>query len=631
VSVKNLLGMFQPEFRRDRELSQQARVPTEQRLQEDTGPVVGTIAANLEKVGNKAETILNEAKRLALVRRIPVPESATEVRAAVERQDPDSQGLFITFELYRSAYEYTQQQDNALPPQILDGLTGDPLTDSQTIRKTLLQRVEGINAEQAALLGNQILILYVLKLLQKGPDAVDTVEHTAGKQPPGTEVPALLKNLGLSIAAAKIYAGLNEQLVKDAFEELAGQVLPKVDIEAGRKALAELPMFQAALTGRRPQDYQTIVTFAEAFLSRQTENGWESWQVAPELQQMMEWARESGRLLGRYDARSVTSNEAPDDNPIRLQDIGSIDLNTTATGGRSGRAIDRLKPPETYITDVYQRVVDELNKAVDGMGYLLAQAISVDDLCCLLKWFDAIGPQPTGMIRTLMEAAQNATRKLSQLEIPSGRVNLSVSRVIHQEAMLLLHDLHEGIFKKMKSWLQVEPQKWSSLFETCPLLDELVEYLVFSLEQLEATLVSLLDRWLGYLEDQTARFTHKTEVVGNEFKLRFFMSTINTYLQFGLDGGICPDTPSEPMRIAGAVERILGGLAPDVALPVGDGDPYSTLQSPPLVLSNGITIPSVPGASAGISPSDLSSPLEAAEEVCKSGIVSQNLVPFPRG
>jgi hypothetical protein len=625
MSVNSFLGRFDPKFRRERELVQSAPTRTP-RQTEDPVPAIEAMSDNFMKVGDKAEKILAEAHRLSLVRRIPVPESAEDVRAAVERQDPDSVGLFITFELYRTAYEYLQRSANSLPPEILDEMTGDPLTDSKTIKNKILQNVEGITADQAALLGNQILILFVLKLLQKGTDSVDTVEHTAGKQPPGTEVPALLKNLGMSIAAAKIYAGLNEELVKEAIAELADDVLPEPDVNEGRRLLAELPMFQAALKGRRPQDYQTIVTFAEAFLERQTEPGWESWLVAPELQEMMDCARQSGTMLTRYSRPGRVSNDAPENSLVQLQDLINVDVELSGGGSeRTGTRLDKLKGPADYTQDVYQKVLDELNQAVDGMGYLLAQTIDVDDLCCLLKFFDATGPKPVQSIRTFMEVAQNATRKLSQLQVPSARLNLSMSSVIHQQALLMLQDLQETILKKFKEWLQTDQSKWNAMFESCGLLDELVEYLVFALEQLEATLVSLLDRWLGYLEDKTNRLTQKTDVVGNQFKLRFFMSTIDTYLQFGLEGGICPDTPSEPTRIAGAVERILNGLAPTVALPVGEGDPYSTLQSPPVVLSNGITIPSAPGSSAGVTP------LEAAEEACKSGIIPQNLVPFPRG
>src|SRR3990167_5481486 len=183
---------FRPEFRRERRL-QQIPPPKPPPLP-DPGQVAATTAENYQKVADKAARLLAEAIRLAIVRRVPIDPAATEVSTAAQRQDPTSQGQFITFDLYQRSYTYLQQEQQALSVEVLDSLTGDPVADHQAITKHIRRVTDNLTEEAAALLGNQVVILFVLKLLQLGYDSIEGGQQSATKAPPALEVPVIALN-----------------------------------------------------------------------------------------------------------------------------------------------------------------------------------------------------------------------------------------------------------------------------------------------------------------------------------------------------------------------------------------------------------------------------------------------------
>lgn len=609
---------FDPRFFRERRLSTDPPGGVVQPPDVDTAPAVVELRKNYRKVATKAEKILDEAVRLAITRRIPVTD-APDIEAAVARQDPDSQGQFISFDLYRRAYEYLQAREHALPLEILDELHGDPTTDRRRVSRRIRESVDDLTTEAADLLGDQIVTLFVLKLLQYGMDALGDGAQSATKQPSTAELPVVAAQLALSIVAQQVYAGINEQKATDAIQELnPGVPIPQASLTAAKKALAESGLFQSALLQRRPSDFQLIYGYAEAFLERQTDAGWETWQLAPELRGAVTRTRETALLLDRYPDRPDTRASVEPNDPLKFTtQILSADIDIT-----TGTPVT----PSPQVMALYERALRGTNLGIDKLGHVLGDTLNRDDLCCFLKWATDIGPKPLGLVRRLLDTAQNAVRKLNNLRQPSFNAQLSVSTLIHQRAMLLLQDVMETVLKRVQTWLKTDTDKWGELFASCRLIDELMEYVTLSLEQLEQALVSLLNRYLGYVEDQESRLGAKIDATGNQKRLRLLMTTIDQFQKFGgAEGGICPETPAEPLQLATAVERILQNLGPAIALPVGEGDPFSTLQSPPVRLSTGITMPGPPCATAGRTPLDL------AHDLCRNGHVRQNLVPFPRG
>lgn len=614
--VDALTKQFNPFFRRDRMLQQEPASGTPQSAPPDTVTRTQTVRENFTKVETKARGILDEAERLAVTRSIPVPTDATTVRAAVQRQDPESQGLRITFDLYRKAYDYIQREGQALPLSVLDELNGDPATDRVRVARRIREITDDITVEAAELLGDQIVTLFVLKLLQLGMDSLSDGAQSATKAPPGLELPVIALQIATSVAAQQLYTGLNEDQARAALEQLGADVpIPALNLQAAREQLAKTPLFQTALLQRRPNDYRVIFDFTQAFLNRQTEPGWETWQLTPELHGLVESCVQAGTQLDRYATIEPRERATLDDPMSALQQAVSIDVQIT-----DGQTLQ----PSNVMLDLYQRNLDSINVAVDQMAYLLGDTLSVQDLCCILKWAGALGDQPIRLVRTLLDIEQN-----TQLNLPltsaSANVQLSFSAIMHQQAMMLLHDLEETVVQRVKAWLGQTPERWQSLFESCKLIDELIEFVLRSIESLEAHLLSFLNKWLGHIEDREARLNTKLDQAGQQKRIRFLMLTLDQYLEFGVEGGICPDTPGEPVQIAQAAERVLSNVGPAIELPSIGGSPYETLTTPPLRLSTDVVMPSPPGATAG------QTLLELAQGVCRSGDVSQNIVEFPRG
>lgn len=618
--VDLLKRRFEQRFFRERELTLDAAEGIEATQPQDTRPEAREIAQNYSDVADKAEAILNETVQLAIVRRVPVID-APEVASAVIRQDPESNGEFITFDLYRKAYEYQQREGTALPVEVLDELTGDVVTDRRRTARRLRELVDDISTEAAELLGDQIVTLFVLKLLQLGMDAISDGAQTATKQPSGAEVGVVAFQIAVSALAQQLYAGLNEERAEESLEELrdSNQPFPEPVMQEARSFLQNSTLFQTALLQRRPSDFQLIVSYVEAFLDRQREPGWETWQLAPELRNAMSWARESASMLRRYPSRqSRTATETPDDTFGSVESSVRLDVELGSSN---------VPQPDPAVLAMYNRGVNALNRGVDRVAYVLSDILDRTGLCCFLKWAGEVGERPVRLLRSVITGAPNALKKLNQTQFPVFNVELSLSTLVHQRAMLLLQDLQGTAMVKIREWMLVDTDRWGELFAGCKLIDELFEFVLLSLEQLEAALLSLLNRYLGFIEDQEVRLDAKVNLVGNQKRLRFQMLMIDQFLEFGVEGGICPDTPVEPMQIATAAERIINNVGPTVALPVpiGQGNRFQTLQSPPVELSTGITVPGVAGASSGATVLDL------AREACQSGIVRQNLVPFPRG
>lgn len=610
---------FDPKFRRDRRLEQEPPPAVPSTKPVDTTPEIREIRDNYQKVAKKAQMIQQEAFKLAIVRNIPVPNTAPDVQVAVRRQDESSGGLFITFDLYRKSYEYLQRQSRVLNIGDLDSLTGDFSTDSRLIQSRVRERVDNITAETAQLLGDQILILFTLHMLMLGQNSSETAKQTAPKLYPGSEQPAHNLQWALSLAALLAQTNITQEQAKQAIEELGG-IPPTPDTAGANALLGKSRLFQGALLQKRDADYRLIVNFAHSFLDKQLDPGWDGWQLAPELREIESLCEESADLLSRYDRPgSTTSNEAPA-NPLEqiAQMTGLGD--TPGTNGAQAR-------PE--VVNLYGTGLEMLNKQVDQLGYLLGTDLSTDDLCCYLKWLTELGPEGAQAIKTGLSLAQNLSNV--KFQIPELQYDQlpSLSTLIHQEAMLLLQDLEDTIVEKISEWLRTDiDSKWVELFQQCGLIDITIEYLMQGIEAIEELLISKLEQYLSRLEARQQRHQKKLNKVGNQKNIRSINLVIDQWQEFGgASGGICPETASEPTQIASAAERVLSGLGPEVVLPTEalDGDRFSVLSSPPLVLDNGIQIPAPPGASAGSTLQD------AAQEVCRSGAVRQNLVPFPRG
>lgn len=604
------------EFRRDRRIELSAAGSPPAQPKKDARPRIAKQRQNFIDVSDKALSILAAASKLAITRSVPVPDDATDVRAAVLRQDEASGGIRITFDLYRRSLDYLRRERNALPPTILDDLTGDLVTDQKRLSIRIKAETEGVDEETARLLASQIVILVVLKLLQLGVDSIEGGVQSATKQPSGTEVAIIAANLAVSIAAQQIYAGMTEDDIKDALEELGGQMPPVGDMTTAKEALSQMPLFQAGLTALNPTDHRIIVDFVRAFINRQEEPGWETWQLADDLAEQAEWAQDSANALERY---------VPD-NPEEPEASANVEL---SLGGILNLEADiSINPADTVPSDdvsaVYDRALGAVNVQVDRLGQVLGYRPDISDICCFFNWLETLDASVMKTMRNLVDVFQKSLRRIDdQLNVGQFSGNLSMSTTIHQSIMLLLNDVNDRIVSKFKDWFTRDTDRWSELAQ-CRLIDELLEYMVSALEYLENMFVSFLDRYLGYIEDQEQKFGKRLNVVAQQKHIRTIMSLFDQFAEFSRQsGGICLE--EDPTQLAGAVQSVLDNLGPPVAIPTGTGNPFTSIESPPLVLSNGVVIPAPAGQQAG------TTVLEAAQEACRLGLVNQNLIPFPRG
>lgn len=619
ADVKNLTERPDIKFRREREFKLTAEGSPDPQPAVDRREEVKTLQQNFIDVSTKARKIHAEASKLAITRSIPVPERARDVRAAVLRQDEPSGGIRITFDLYQRSIDYLRRERNALPPTILDELTGDFVTDQKHLTTRIREITEDVGEDLARLLGSQIIILFILKLLQLGMDAVEGGAQSATKEPKGAAIGVVVANLALSIAAQQLYAGMNEEEIEDAIEQLGANVPAGADMQAAKEQLKSMPLFQAGLQALNPTDHRIIVDFVRGFLNRQTETGWETWMVADDLLEKAEWAENSAQALDRYVPKD---RELTD---INSGEPAGVDVTLARLGGDNRITLTPAAPgPCEEVMLMYSRALNALNRQVDNLGQMLGYKPDIADLCCFLNWLELQDADNIKSMSRLIDVYQKSLRKADS-RLRGGQLSgqLTVSTAIHQAILLLLNDIVEQTVDKYKKWFLTEVDSWNEIMQ-CRLIDELVEYLVSSLEYLESLFVSFLDRYLGYIEDQEEAFSTRINIVGNWKLIRTIIQLMDQFLEFSRQSiGVC--LGDDPTQMAIAVQQQLDGLGPQIAVPIVlGGNPYQTIQTPPLVLENGITMPSPAGQSAG------TTVLETAQEVCRLGLVNQNLVPFPR-
>ena len=621
--VDILLQKLELQRSRDRRLTQQNRGSEPPAQEADNNDAIAELAKNFGNVAAKGRRIRDRARGLAVIRRVPVPADALEVRAAVRRRAPDSDGSFITFDLYSTALANLRRRRSALSPEILDELTGDPLTDAKRIATRLTATVEDLTTNQAQLIGSQILILFVLKLLQLGMDSLSDGAQSATKQPSGAEIPIIAGQMALSIAAQQLYTAMTEGEITEALTEL-GLHMPSVgDMNAAKEQLKNMPLFQAALLGKKPSDFETIVNFVNAFLSRQLDPGWETWQAQSLLGEAIDWADESATQLGSR-VRPVTSTSQ---NPEDLDPIGDALLSAIQINAGSADVVGFSGGSSTSdeVRRVYQRQLDSINTYMDNTAQILSEyGIEPGELCSFIRWLQSLEPGVGRGVRTMLQFAQGTFDALDDLGANSQfSADLSLSTAFHQVILLLLDDVQNTALTRMQAWFTSAPDNWAELLQN-RLIDELVEYVVRSLELLKQKLVKKLNKYLLHITKFDQRASSTVDSIGNQRKIRILMLLIDQTLELRdrMDS-ICPNT-SDPGDLANSAERFLTALPAGIVLDEEVGDPYTTIRSTPVRLSTGIVFPPPPGVSAG------TTLLEAATEVCSQNLVDPNLVPFPR-
>jgi hypothetical protein len=436
----------------------------------------------------------------------------------------------------------------------------------------------------------------MLKLLQMGLDNIDTGKQTATKAPFGTEGIVIAASLALSIAAQQAYAGMQEKEIEDALKQLGG-TLPKVDLTAAKKQLGALPLFQAAMLERKPGDFIIIAQFSTTYLSRQTDPGWEPWQLADDLELQAEQAEDLADLIEPYVA-------TPTLDPASL---------ITAT--------KRPVALEGLTASLYTRTLSGINSTVDKVANVIGYEPTLDDICCFLNWAGTFDSSTLKAMQHLLKVPHQIAGQLAK-QISAANVQLRTNFTfrLQQQIMLLLQDLQQRVLEKFRQWLQTSPERWEEL-NRCRLIEIFQEYAISALESLDALLVSKLEGLLSTLEQQERQLNDKLDAVGQQKHLRQLFAGLDLITNFSRSvAGFCPT--DDPAQLAEAATRIQNKLGPQISLPSDGNDPYSTVQSPPFRLANGLSLPSTPQTNNA-------NAFQAAVDVCQEAHIQHNLVPFP--
>lgn len=414
----------------------------------------------LETTRGKADDLLASIKRALLTLSVPVREEDSDVRAAVERKDPPSQGRFITFELYERALEFEADSFELEPGELAPLLTGHRYTDAKHLQALSVSKGTKLSAKDVALMLSQIMHLYVLQLMQMGFQAMESEKQTATKIiPPASEVPSATSSMVLSIAFQLAYSANHLAQMFDVLKESAGNALKPSQVnldgafaEAKKLKLPELRALSLALRSKDPEDYELIRDYARAFVLRTRKVGYEPWLLADDVFQMRQNLRRSLKQRSRYLGRGVPLSE----DAARLLRY------------RSSR----------------------YSKALDHLGTALTETDPPSGTLCSIQWLGRLDPRPLDLLRATLEFLLES--KATGLGTQLPRPELSFGGPLMEE---IAHDLLEmmaKVSKKLLCWFKKDPEIWA-LLEHCPQISEMLDASIHGMDLLEAQVFQMLD------------------------------------------------------------------------------------------------------------------------------------------
>lgn len=589
-----------PEFKHDvkRNVSQGVNVPPPPSVDGAlaTEEEYDDIIDRMKDLVDKSNRLHAAIKEMAKKTSVPVDAAAVEVRAAVaslDKNQPD--GAFINFDLYEQLLmEETLDYDEDQILEFAQAIKGIHSIDSKAV--SILGGRGDINPllDYAKHLG----VLLLASNLMAGFNSMHTQKQTSTKQPVGTELGGIAFSWGVTLALmyaihkmeGKDPKEMLESLGSDIQDALKSEGIDQDEIMRQGEAYAEdLKNTQYGKTMTQSNS-NYIVGYTDDYISHSEDPGYTAWIACRDT---IDAANDMKRSVD--GALKYTSKGLP------LDVYKLFNCRTMGTN-------DRL---DMLASVLYSKLTADMVCCFVRM--LGSKALDVKKLKLLRAMLGFLAKGPSININSLMKRLSNNLKK------KLGKALLEP--IFHQ-----IRRFFKNTAKDIRDWLDSDEEKWKDLFACTP-IDDLFEYLLKALKEIEKTVFDLLeDIWLG-VQFKHVNWKHKIGNLADKFRLNQLLKIIDAVIKAINRGILCnvdgTRYPSDD-ELREMTRLVLDDLPdlPSIGLE-RTGNPYTDFNSTRVTTPLGIVIPGVRDAANGKFSVDDISPAD-----CLKRLTDENVIPL---
>lgn len=438
---------------------------------------------------NRATALLKAVTPEAQKLFVPVDIDAVAVREAVRRRDPGNDGSTITFDLYKDMIEFYIASGRKVSFEILGELTGDIGTDAIKIKKYVKSGGKGLSTlEEFLLYADKWLILFMLNRLMGQMQGQEHRECTAAKNPQGTEEGPIAARESLAAAALQLILGLEDKYVLFATQMINGDNAPPVDFIHKARATKVDDLSRAFIEAQGAQDHTLITNYADNYIARHAV-GYDAWLAYRDLKNLREDAAITYVHAREYSKDHQLLMDYEYHGTHRDPGVGFF-------GRLAGVQVVTTPMTATHYNALATKLIG-LDVGTSAIAGVLTSGFGADVLCCLARFLGRQDIKRLKKIRHMLAVSDSAmSGGLNSTMDPLSLMDYIANGLI-QQAVAYVERIFDQAVVDVQGWFLGKATKdWEALYE-CPLIMDLIDYIMQAIRRLQSIIQNMLSKYLG--------------------------------------------------------------------------------------------------------------------------------------
>jgi hypothetical protein len=479
-----------------------------------------------QRASDKANIIMKYAARVARKYKIPLREESAEIRQAVLRQDPDSKGSYISFDLFLRMTDIVEGMASRVTYDIIDNrVIADPNANERIIRKQLDSRFDDDEDGMLALLlvGGQLLTLYLIHVVTgmwRSAEKPQAAVKTAGPLPCENASPFVeaIKEAAIGMATSAVILGVNQAL---AFLFMGSEGTTDYDpseIRDGAIGKAKQTTLPPIL-GRIKKimgldDHKIILDHSIKYIAETDERGYEFWWayfVSRRTRYTSNRALNSAPMFSKkHHAKQNYSVDTAIVDPNSVQEIERPEfvgasgpqgfLENLAAGLQDSLNASIVRPTDEFLcANDYEAVGFE--KGLNALAQIIDSKLARDVLCCLIRFLGNIDVEILKKIRAVIGIFLNA--QIIHLAGTLGNFIAYLLSWVRDTVIRLIMELVQAILDKIYDLLAkflVDISADLGILEVCPLILQLIQAVLDALDLIFRDIEEVIKNYVTALQ-----------------------------------------------------------------------------------------------------------------------------------
>jgi hypothetical protein len=473
---------------------------------------LNSVYRSYRNASDKANIIMNYASKVASKYSIPVSDDSVEIQQAVRRQDEESDGKYISFELFVRMVDIIEDMASNVTFDVIDSrVKGDPAANERVIRKQLDSRFgDDSNGLYALLLvGGQILTLYLMHLINgmwRGPEKVLAAPKTAAGAgaviiEQASPIAEAIREAAVGFAASTFILGFNQLLSQLFLEEGNKNTNSDQVIQGAISTMKQVdlpPILGRIKTILGIDDYKVIVRYVLKYINESDKQGYEFWYayyVARRTRFMSAASLKAAPMFSKKEHYKLNYNEDPpsvsaeniNNNEISYFDAASPLSFTEQIASEINSVINQsiVTPTDQYLCAT-EYESSEFEKGLNHLAQILDTRLAQDVICCLVRFAVNIDVDLLKKIKAILSIFVNN----QVIDVSATWENLSAYLVNWVKDALdrLIFQLIQAIIDKIYSViveLLVDLDADLDVLMECPLILHLINAIIEALDMMK--------------------------------------------------------------------------------------------------------------------------------------------------